>query len=190
MLLKERKNILDSTNVSDYPFTIDTVIYGKILLDALVKVDKQLLDKDDSTVQNDFIYDLYSYHKAHKFTLLSTNDFLERIAVDFNFNLSDMPSISFDRIKNNFRLGNNFNKYLNKILYIIGIETINNLVNSKYSFDVNSIYTNMLYIAELEVIISYLDKLYLDKLNVYCNSIDIENFNNGKFVSSVLKKSK
>ena len=43
--LKERKDLISDDNFSIYPFTLDTAISGKILLDALVKLEKQFLEE-------------------------------------------------------------------------------------------------------------------------------------------------
>lgn len=186
--LKERKDIFDDNVLYEYPFTLDTAISGKILLEALVKVEKQFLDKDGNVIQDEVIYDLYSYHKAHRFTLLSSNDFLERLAVDFDFNICEIPNISFDKIKSNFKCDNSFNNSLNKTLYLMGIEIINTLINDNNERDVYNVYSNMLYLSELEVILNYLDKLYLDRLVNYCKIININYFNKGKYVNSLLRK--
>lgn len=182
--LKERKNILEDDYYSDYPFTLNTAISGKILLDALVKLEKRFLNNDNN---NDMYFDLYSYHKAHKFTLISSNDFLERLALDFDFNLIDIPNISFDVIKRNFNYEGNFSKYLKDMLYVMAIEIINTTLYSSNK-DTYDIYTNMLYMSELEVIISYLDDRYISKLNEYYNSLDVNKYNNGKYIKKLIKK--
>ena len=122
-------------------------------MDDLVKLENKFLDKDGNIILDDFIYELYSYHKTHRFTLISANDFLERLAVDFNYDIKNIPNINFDLIKRNFRCGNGFSKYLNRTLFLMGIDIINTLINSKND-DTYDIYTNMLYMSELEVIIS------------------------------------
>ena len=185
--LKERKEILDDDKASLYPFTLDTAISGKILLDSLVKLEKQFLDIDGNIISDDVIFEIYSYHKAHKFTLISSNDFAERIAVDFDYNIIDIPNISFDVIKRNFKGGKEFNRYLNRTLYLMGIEIINTLINSKNN-DAYDIYTNMLYMLELEVIISYLDDIYIDKLNNYSSILNIDSYSNGKYIKRLIKK--
>jgi len=184
--LKERKDIIDDGNFSMYPFTLDTAISGKILLDALVKLEKQFLDKDGNIIQDDVIYELYSYHKAHRFTLISSNDFLERIAIDFDYNIIDIPNISFDNIKKNFEYGKGFSKYLNRTLFLMGIEIINTLVNNDNK-DVYDIYTNMLYMCQLDVIVGYLNSIYIDKLNMYSSVLNVDNFNNGKYIKCLIK---
>ena len=69
----------------------------------------------------------------------------------------------------------------------MGIEIINTLINSKNN-DIYSIYTNMLYMSELEVIISYLDDLYVDKLNKYTCIFNVNNYSNGKYIKKLIKK--
>lgn len=185
--LKERKDLISDDNFSIYPFTLDTAISGKILLDALVKLEKQFLDKDGNLIQDDIIYELYSYHKAHRFTLISSNDFLERIAIDFDYNILDIPNISFDTIKKNFKCEKEFSKYLNRTLFLIGIEIINTLVKGNNN-DVYDIYINMLYMCQLEVIIGYLDDIYIEKLNRYSEVINVNNYDNGKYIKKMIKK--
>lgn len=185
--LKERKEILDDDKLSLYPFTLDTAISGKILLDSLVKLEKQFLDKDGNIIQDDIFYELYSYHKAHRFTLISSNDFLERLAVDFDYNILEIPNISFDVIKKNFKYGKDFSKYLNRTLFLMGIEIINTIIKSKNN-DTYDIYTNILYMLELEVIISYLDDIYIDKLNNYSSILNVDSYSNGKYIKRLIRK--
>ena len=187
--LKERIELLDSSILDEYPFTLDTAIYGKILMDALVNVEKQFkeLEKNNELINNPAV-DLYSFHKTYKYTIIASNDFLERIAVNFKFNLSKMPNISFEKIRNNFEYDNTFYNKLNQNLYLIAIDTINTIINSKINFDVGHLYSNLLFISQLEVIISYLDKKSLQRLLIYCKNNKIENKNNGKYINNILKK--
>lgn len=185
--LKERKDLLDDNKFYGYPFTLDTAISGKILLDSLVKLEKQLIDKDGNIIQDDVIYELYSYHKAHRFTLISSNDFLERLAVDFDYNIIEIPNVTFDVIKKNFKCNNGFYKYLNRTLFLMGIEIINTLINSNNS-DTYDIYTNMLYMSQLDAIISYLDDTYIDRLSKYVNSLNINSYSIGKYIKRLIKK--
>lgn len=184
--LKERKDLIEDDKFSLYPFTLNTAISGKILLDSLIKLEKQFLDNDNDMIRNDTFFDLYSYHKAHKFTLISSNDFLERLAIDFDYNIMDIPNINFDVIKRNFDCGKNFSKYLNELLYLMAIETIYNILYNENK-DTYDIYTNMLYMSELDVIINYLDNNYIKKLNEYYNNIDANKYSNDKYIKKLIK---
>ena len=184
--LKERIDCLDNIDLVDYPFTLDTAIYGKILLDSLVKIEIQFknIDNDNS------IYDLYSFHKTYKYTLISSNDFLERLAISFNFDLVNIPLVSFDKIKDNFNCDNSFNSKLNFKLYLFAIDTINNLINNDNNLDISNLYSNLLNISHLEVIISYMNKTMLERLVLYCENKNISEMKNGKFINNILIKKK
>lgn len=186
--LKERIDLLDSPILDDYPFTLDTAIFGKILLDALVNVEKQFKILNPNSNPNNHIFELYSFHKTYKYTIIASNDFLERIATNFNFNLQNIPNITFEKIKNNFEYNETFYNKLNQILYLMAIDTINILINSDTSTEIEHLYSNLLFISQLEVIISNLDKNLLKQLLIYCNNNKLESKNNGKYIKNILTK--
>ena len=188
--LKERIDSLDNVYFCDYPFTLDTAIYGKILLDSLVKIEEQFKCIDTDNSVDNSVFDLHSFHKTYKYTLISSNDFLERLAINFNFNLLDVPMVSFDKIKDNFGCGNDFNNKLNFKLYLLAIDIINVLINNANNLDISYLYSNLLYISQLEVIISYMDKSLLERLILYCDSKKILENRNGKFINNILIKKK
>lgn len=190
--LKERIDLLDNDALYEYPFTLNTAILGKILLDALTNVEKQFLttknDNKHKDSENDPIYNLYSFHNTYKYTLIASNDFLERLTVDFDFHLSSIPEITFEKIKENFDCDDSFYKDLNRTLYLMAIDTINTLINDRNSMQISHLYSNLLFISQLEVIISYLDEDSRKKLMDYCNSINIKEYSNGKYITSALTK--
>ena len=178
------------------PFTLDTAIVGKILLEALVETERQILEhykyeKGNSNENKlDDVEDLYVYHSTNKYSLISSNDFIERIAVNFSFNLLSMPKISFDKIKNNFDCDDSFNEKLNMKLYLLAVSIINTLIESRESYLVNEIYASILNMSQLRIIISYMSEEYLLKLSEYCNSNNIYNYKNGSYVKSLVLTSK
>lgn len=184
--LKERLSILDGSNNSDYPFSIETAIVGKILLDSIKKIENDIINNLDNKDVNSIYNLLYSFHRTYKYTLISMNAFLERLAIDFNFDISKIPSISFDRIKINYDCNSNFNKYLDNILLIIAKDIIKVLYSNDTSIDVTSIYSNLLSISQLEIITSYLSINVLNKLSEYADSYDMNSSFNGKYVKKLV----
>lgn len=180
--LKERIDLLDISNYSDYPFTLNTVIFGKILLETLLKLEN-ILKKDNSS--------LYSYHSTIKYGLMSSNDFLEKLALDFNYDLQSIPNITFDKIKNNFNYNNNFYNNLNNLLYLDTIDVIDMILNSNNDLNIENIYNNLFNISRLEVLIKYLDNNSLKKINNYLrNYTKINNKINYKYVKQILSQKK
>lgn len=190
--LKERKNLYEDNVVSLYPFSLNSAIVGKILLETLVSIEKLLISLDtvdeNNVMDNNSIYNLYSFHKTHKYTLIASNDFLERLIIDFNFNLLSIPNISFDKIKDNFECSDTFYKYLNEVLLIMGKEIIDNLIsNNSNNTRINDIYANLFNISQLKVIISYLNKQSLYELINYCNNLKINKYPNGRYIYTLLR---
>jgi len=187
--LKERIDLLENDSLYEYPFTLNTAIFGKILLESLLNVELQFKDMNKRN-NNGSISSLYSFHKTYKYTLISSNDFLERLAVDFNFNLDSIPKISFDKIKDNFDCDNTFYNYLNKTLYLMAIDTINTLIRDNVNIGVSHLYSEVLFISQLKVICSYIDYNAYKKLVEYCKMKNINEHINGKYISSALVKKK
>lgn len=177
--LKERIELLDINNYSNYPFTLNTVIFGKILLETLTKLENIL--KNENT-------NLYSYHSIIKYGLISSNNFLEKLALDFNFDLHSIPNITFDKIKNNFYCNNNFYNNLNNLLYLDAIDVIDIILNSNNQLDIENIYNNLFNISRLEVLMSYLNRDFLVKINNYLTDNNYIKYNNYKYINNVLKK--
>lgn len=184
--IKERMNVIDGSNDSDYPFSLETAIMGKILLDTIKKIEYDInLNINDN--DKDSIYNLlYSFHKSYKYTLISMNSFLERLAIDFNFNISLIPDISFDKIKDNFDCNSKFYNYLDNVLLIISIDIFKNISDNKDNLDITSIYSNLLSITELDIITSYLSNKSLNKLLDYINSFSINLSNNDKIIKKLV----
>ena len=188
--LKERIDLLDSDMLYEYPFTLNTAIFGKILLDSLLDVEKHFLEieNNDKITDDNLLYKLFSFHKTYKYTLISSNDFLERLAVDFNFNLNLIPNISFDKIKENFGCDKTFYSYLNKTLYLMAIDTISTLMNDNGSVKISHLYSDLLFISQLRVICSYLDSNTYKKLMSYYELNNVKDNFNGKYIYSAMVK--
>ena len=182
--IKERLNILDGINNSGYPFSLNTAIMGKILLDAIKKVENNIVDNLGENPTYDL---LYSFHKTYKYSLISSNDFLERLAVDFNFNLAEIPNIGFDKIKKNFNCNDNFDNYLNNTLLIFAKDTVGMLTYDEDKPSVTSIYSNLLTISQLDVIITYLNKKNLYELLKYLKNNNIDMSNNTKYIKKLIQ---
>ena len=183
--LKERINIIDGTNDSGYPFSLETAIMGKILIDSIKKIENDIISKIDYNAEECIYNLLYSFHKSYKYTLISMNSFLERLAIDFNFDISLIPNISFERIKENFECNNRFNNYLDNILLIMAKDILKIMYDNN-NLDIVSIYSNLLSISQLDIITSYLSKESLNKLLVYLDTSNINKSNNDKLIKKLV----
>lgn len=183
--LKERLSVLDGTNNSDYPFSLETVIIGKLLLDSMKKVENNIVN---SLNDGDFsIYDLlYSFHRTYKYTLISMNAFLERLAVEFNFDISNIPNISFERIKENFDCNNRFYYYLDNLLLMIAKDTVKMINTDNNSDDITVIYSNLLSISQLEIITLNLSNNALNELYSYLDITNLSSSVNGRYIKKLV----
>ena len=184
--LKERINIIDGSNDSGYPFSLETAIMGKILIDSIKKIENDIVSKIDYNDDECIYYLLYSFHKSYKYTLISMNSFLERLAIDFNFDILMIPNISFERIKDNFECNNKFYNYLDNILLIMAKDILKIINDNTSNLDIISIYSNLLSISQLDVITSYLSKESLNKLLNYLNASNINQSNNDKLIKKLV----
>lgn len=189
--LCERINVFDNgKGVSSFPFSLNTAIIGKILLEALQKVEKKILDSISIQEDKNTIDVLYSFHKTYKYTVISMNDFLERLAILYYFDLDSIPEVSFDKIKCNFKCNDNFSEYLNNRLLDLAKEIINILIIDCQDVNVNDIYSSLLAMSQLEVIISYLNKEKLEELVTYCKLNNIYSCNKGSYVKNLINGKK
>lgn len=190
--IRERKDLMEDGIDKGYPFTLNTALVGKVLLESMINMEKYFLHELDLNVDidNESFYDLFSFHKVYKFTLLSMNDFVERLAVNFDFHLIDIPNISFDKIKNNFKCNNNFYNYLDNLLLILSKEIIDVLLNNNGNDEIYGSYSTLLNIFQLEVILSYLNKDSLLILNDYCNNNLVDSSINGKYIRKLFENNR
>ena len=190
--IRERKDLMEDGIDKGYPFTLNTALVGKVLLESMINMEKYFLHELDLNVDidNESFYDLFSFHKVYKFTLLSMNDFVERLAVNFDFHLTDIPNISFDKIKNNFKCNNNFYNYLDNLLLILSKEIIDVLLNNNGNDEIYGNYSTLLNIFQLEVILSYLNKDSLLILNDYCNNNLVDSSINGKYIRKLFENNR
>ena len=190
--LNERKKIFDNCDMHGYPFTLETAIIGKILLKSLTNIEKQFLlfNSESDKILYDgekSIYNLYAFHNTYKFSLIASNEFLEKIVTDFDFQLSAIPNVGFDRIKINFGNSKMFDIYLNNLLVALAKNIMSTLViETDDNEDINKTYSALLAISQLEVIISYLDIDSLYRLNYYYKENDIDKSKNGKYIRRML----
>ena len=165
--IRERKRILDG-NLQANGYLISSIIAGKIYIDSIKDVNDTIKRlRIEGKIDDDDLYMLNLYLQKYKYHYLSSNNFVETIAIEKEFNLDNIECISFEDIENTF--GITFIDNSQYIFYDFVSETIKELVNLQ-SDDANEIaFLSMLYVGKVKSLLPYLDYNSLTKLSYQLN---------------------
>ena len=155
------KRIYDSNPVIDGNILLSSVISSKLTIDILKNVEEKIAELYDNMEMNDDdINMLKLYSKRFKFYYLTTNYFIENLALNANFDVKKIPSYSYQDIENRFNI-----KFINNIqnnFYNYVITSLNELSLLKSENKYIMIYTKLFEVARIEAMLPYLN---LDSLN-------------------------
>ena len=177
---------------------MDFSIYDSILSMINLEIIKNLNNKIDSlnpTCSGDkkFINSLYKILNKSKIDYLFNSSPVEILALFYNTNVNDIPSISIDKIKNKIKEFNNIevNKSLETTLLIIFDKSINKLVNiENINNNSNDVFYYLTLVTTIEVIISYMDKNLLRICYDYCSKFNNDNLSINNIKELIKKRIK
>lgn len=135
---------------------LSDVISTKISIDLLKILEETMkkLEDNDSISERDLAF-LRIHHINSKFQYFTSNNFFEQYALEYNFDIDEMPPIDFKEIEQIY--GIDFTKTMSKTLadYIIGsMQEIKELKDEdKYYIS----YKGLLELARVEAMLPYLD---------------------------------
>ena len=153
--------------VIDGDILLSSAITTKVLIDVLKLTNNKIDNLDD--YDKDIIK---IYSNIMKYTYLSSNCYIENLALKNNYNIEDMPVINFYMIE---KVSNvKFMEYAQDLFmqYIKdSIEELNNIDEDEY---LNK-YTEIFELSRIEVMLPYLNKESLVKLAIFLNNLNINN---------------
>ncbi len=173
--LNYQKRIKDGGKVIDDRILLSALISAKISIDLLKILENMInnLETNEKIDEND-IYMLKMHHINNKYLYFTSNNFLERYAIEYNFDINKIPAISFRDIEEKFNVS-----FINNIGIIFTnyvIDSMNEIKNLKSDNKYYLSYKSMMELARVEAILPYLDikaiKNIEDKYD-YKNDTDI-----------------
>ena len=166
--INDIKRIKNNQPVINNNILLSSVISSKLTIDILKNVDhiisnlteNEELDETDITMLN-------LYNKRYKHHYLASNYFIERLSLEHNFNLDNIPSYSYEDIEDKFNI-----RFLDNIqnnFYDYVIASLDELANMHSDNKYILIYSSIFEIARIKSIIEYLDLNSLNKLFTLIN---------------------
>ena len=183
-LLDRRKILLDEPRIDDFTL-FSSVIESKIMIDTFKLLNQKLaaIIKNDD-VDSDFKEDLLTYHKLSKYDCFTTNNYLEKLALSYGFNISRIPKIEFETIEKEFNI--KFIEESKSIFIYYVIEGLEFLIYNKTNDDELAKYNELIELTRLEVLISYLNKQDLIKLYDTINK-EFGSMENNQYITTIKK---
>ena len=160
--LKERKRVIDGNIVVGDNILLSSIISGKIAIDIIKdvedKIDSMLfagkIDEEDLNV-------LKLYNRRYKYHYLTSNNFVEGVALEQNFDLDKIQKIDFQEIEEAFNI--RITDKSQGIFFEYIKDSLDDLVNINTNDKYETNYLSMLYVAKIKSILPYLNKEYLIK---------------------------
>ncbi len=153
--LSEREKVLCGEPKLDDDSLLSNVIESKILIDMFKLVYKKILTQEDKMSEEDFISTMM-YYNFSKFTYLTENTFIEKIALAHNFHVDELPELSFDEIEKAFNipLKKNLMEILRRNIFT-ELEALSEICEDD---KVLSNYLKTTELARIQVMLKYLDE--------------------------------
>ena len=154
--MNEKQHMVDTVLLS-------SIISSKLIIDVIKGVDYKINNlKTNDEVDNYDIYILKLYNKRMKYHYLGSNDFIESLAIKYNFNINEIPSYDFKAIED--RCGFKFLDAIKSILLNYVMDSIRELADLKIDDKYLLLYTSLFEISRVEAILPYLDEEAIDKV--------------------------
>lgn len=167
-LLNHKKRLSDTPRLDDDSL-ISLVIDSKMQIDILKKM-YELLNRDiaDDLEENEFLNELRLYFDASKYAYMTSNNYLEIMALYSNFDVNKIPKLDFYKIEEEF----NF-KFINESQSIF-IDLITFSIDNLFKLDnddnnVEKVFEMLYSFSEVEVFLEYLNKDSLKIISDYYN---------------------
>lgn len=173
MRISDVKKIYEGNPVIDGDKLLSSIISSKITIDVLKNVELKIIELNSTDTMDEEDKMLLSlYGKQFKFHYLTSNPFIEQLAIDNEFDINRMPSYSYQEIEDSFKL-----KFVNNIqdnFYNYIIASLDELANIQCNDKYLLIYTKLFETARIESMLPYLNIDSLNKLICYIGNHDIK----------------
>ena len=154
--------------VFDGDILLSSAITTKVLIDVLKLTNKRIDNLDD--YDKDIIK---IYYKIMKYTYLSSNNYIERLALENNFSIEKIPVINFYMIEKVSKV--KFMDYAQDLFMQYIKDSIEELNNINEDDEYLNKYTEIFETSRIEVMLPYLNKDSLVKMALYLNDLKINN---------------
>ena len=185
--------VLEEENeyVIDKDVLLSTVIDSKIIIDTY----KLVCERMDNFTNNNYEYDsdienLVNYHKISKFYYLTSNNYIEKLALKYNFDIAKIPTLSFKYIQDEFKVNFLNNAHSTFSYYII--DSMKYLENINTNEGILNTYLSLFEISRIEVLLSYLNMKEVNAIMNIWNSYYGNKNNNDALVNvkKIIRKRK
>ena len=179
--MNETKKKYEGTPVIDGNILLSSIISSKITIDVLKGVERKInaLGESDEFDSQDMLM-MHMYSKRYKLHYLTTNFFIERLALEHNFDIEALPTYTYQDIEKRFgvrfinNIQNNFCDYV--------ISSLDELANLNTDDKYLLIYTKFFEIARIEAMLPYLNLESLNKITTFITDHSIKYDSNSALV--------
>lgn len=160
--LTEKRKLQDGTLFTN-------VVDSKIIIDSFRIIRKRILSIKDENQEDELFKRLVLYYHISKFSLFTTNSYIEDIALECNFNVDKMPNITFEDINKMYNIDSLKIANDDLCLKVYAILSILNEINN--SDGVLNDYLALTELSNIETILNYLEYNEVSKLETLYQTI-------------------
>ena len=159
-------------------------VYSALLSLVYIKVFKAIKDRLDSincdnTQDELFLKELYRELDYKLLYRSSSNDLFEIIGLSNDMDIERFPDISMDKFSSKLSQiyrGDDMNEHINIILFNLIVADLNRFSGMKIiNNNPEEIFEYLYFTIKINVITSYMNKKYLQRLLDYCTNVDFRN---------------
>ena len=183
--LKEQKQIRDNPNNQN---ELGRVISSKIMIDVLKKVTSKILSLTDEGITDEEIDSLLLYNDVHKYHYLTTNSYIESLALSSRFCILALPSLDFHDIEEKYNVS--FIEPSTSLAYDYIKASLDELINIKTEDEYFNVYLSLFETTRIEVMLPYLNKEYLNKLSNHLDTLNMSNNLSVRKIKRLIRKQK
>lgn len=173
------RDFLDNTDIENLEFDTHDVMLSMVHIEVL-KILKNKLDNISNLTKENIMFkkELDACYERSKFEYFNNIPTLELIALVYNADMSKVPSIDINNIKENENIDE---EEVDEFLVRMVQDTLDAIVNindSDLEYSLTDSYLAFDYLFNItlfEVIISYMDIQMLQEVSEYCNSFTKDN---------------
>lgn len=163
------RQTLRKSHNTEFNINLGNIITSKIIIDVLKRTLFKILKLKELNAPEEDIEALLLYNDIYKYNYLTGNEYIEKLALEYKFDILSLPNIKFDDIESKFET--QFIKNSTNIAFEYIKDSIYELVNFKSNDKYLSIYINLFEVSRVEVMLPYLTKDSLVRLSNYLNHL-------------------
>lgn len=173
----------------EFNIELSNIITSKIIIDVLKMVTLKIIKLSENNISEEFIEALLTYHHIYKYTYLTSNSFIEKLSLQYEFDILGLPNIEFSEVEKAF--STKFIEESGNITLEYIKSSIQELLSIRTEDKTLETYITLFEVSRIEVMLPYLSKNMLEKLSIYLNSLNISNDNTAfKKIKKIINKRK